>query len=164
MTLEEFKLIFDQYYEPVKNFLYYKSGNVALSEDLSQDVFLKLWEKRDTVNQETVKSLLYTIANNLFINQLKKNKVSFNFILNEGLSDKNTESPQYEMEMKEFGEHLQRVLAELPEKSREVFLMNRIDKLKYREIAERLDISVKAVEKRMTKAIALLEDKLSRRI
>ena len=65
MTLEEFKSLFDQYYIPIKNFLYYKCGDIDLSEDLTQDIFMKVWDKRDEVQSDTVKSYLYTIANNI---------------------------------------------------------------------------------------------------
>jgi len=57
------------------------------------------------------------------------------------------------MEEKEFMDKLQQTLAELPEGQREVFLLNRIDKKTYTQIAEMLDISVKAVEKRMHNAL-----------
>lgn len=49
MTLEEFRSLFDQYYTLIKNFLYYKCGGIDLSEDLTQDVFMKVWDKRDDV-------------------------------------------------------------------------------------------------------------------
>ena len=73
-------------------------------------------------------------------------------------------TPQFHMEEQEFGEKLNRILAKLPDGSREVFLMNRIEKIKYDEIAERLGISVKAVEKRMSKALSILRAELGRKI
>jgi RNA polymerase sigma-70 factor (ECF subfamily) len=65
-------------------------------------------------------------------------------------------SPEYEVEMKEFNEQLQRAISDLSEKNRAVFLMNRIDDMTYNEIAANLDISVKAVEKRMKTALSSL--------
>ena len=65
------------------------------------------------------------------------------------------------MEMKEYEQKLTRVLEQMPEGSREVFLMNRLEDLKYREIAENLGISVKAVEKRMSKALQIIREKLN---
>jgi RNA polymerase sigma-70 factor (ECF subfamily) len=67
-----------------------------------------------------------------------------------------SESPQEIMEHDEFAEKLNRTMEKLPEAQRIVFLMNRIDDLTYREIAERLAISVKAVEKRMQGALESL--------
>ncbi|MEM7654956.1 MAG: sigma-70 family RNA polymerase sigma factor, partial [Bacteroidota bacterium] len=66
------------------------------------------------------------------------------------------ETPQFAMEEAEFRHKLETAIASLPEKNRVVFLMNRIEKLTYKEIAERLELSVKAVEKRMHKALIQL--------
>lgn len=152
--LDIFKEYFDTYFDDIRNYLYYKSSDIDLSEDLSQEAFLKLWENIDNVKSSTVKSYLYTIARNLFNNHYNRKKVEFKFI--SGIEESLSESPQFIMELKEFDALLQQKLSEIPEKSREVFLMSRIDKLKYSEIADRLDISVKAVEKRMKKALEMI--------
>tara|TARA_R100000697_G_scaffold90767_1_gene102670 strand:- start:335 stop:949 length:615 start_codon:yes stop_codon:yes gene_type:complete len=163
MTLVEFKQIFDLYYTPIKNFLYYKSGDVDLAEDLTQDVFMKLWDKREEINQETVKSYLYTIASNMLLNKFRHDKVVFTFA--EKNKDRfNEQSPQYALEEKEFKQQLEQTIAAMPEKQRDVFLMNRIDELTYKEIAERLELSVKAVEKRMHGALSFLRDKVNHKI
>jgi len=73
-------------------------------------------------------------------------------------------SPQFVLEEKEFEEKLNRVIQAMPEGCREVFLMNRIDKLKYDEIASRLGLSVKAIEKRMSKAISIVKEQLGVKI
>ncbi|MEL6674768.1 MAG: RNA polymerase sigma-70 factor [Bacteroidota bacterium] len=157
-----FKDLFDQYYEAIRNFLYYKSGNMELSEDLTQEAFLILWKKKDNINPEKVKSYLYTIANNLFLNEIKHQKVVLKF-QQQPKSTSSKESPQYLMEEEEFRKRLELAIAELPEKNRTVFLMNRIEKLTYKEIADRLGLSVKAVEKRMHKALLVLRN-ISERI
>lgn len=163
MQKEEFKRIFDQFYHPIKNFLYYKLGDVDLAEDITQEVFLKAWQKRDGIVMETVKSLLYTIASNLAVNHFNSARHKYEFGLNH--EDKASgESPHYRMEEEEFAEKLRSVIGKLPENQRVVFLMNRIDDLTYREIAQRLDISVKAVEKRMHKALELLKSHIEHKI
>ena len=57
--------LFNQLYSPIKNFIYYKTGDIELADDIAQDTFIKIWEKRNEIRHETVKSLLYTIAGNL---------------------------------------------------------------------------------------------------
>ena len=163
MTLGQFKEIFDQYHTPIKNFLYYKCSDVAMAEDLTQDVFMKVWDKREEINQETVKSYLYTIANNMLLNKIRHNKVVMNFA-EKNKDQKEAQSPQYALEEKEFKERLERTIGDMPEKQREVFLMNRIDELTYKEIAERLDLSVKAVEKRMHGALGYLKERIKHKI
>ena len=155
MTLEIFKSVFDEYYRPLKNFLYYKLADKDLAEDITQEVFIRTWDKRDTILLETVRSYLYKIANNLVINHFNSAKTRFELKLEDHDSSV-SESPQYVMEKEEFAAKLNRALENLPESQRVVFLMNRIDDLTYREIAERLDLSVKAVEKRMQGALESL--------
>lgn len=158
-----FKSIFDEYYSPLKNFLYYKLGDADLAEDLTQEVFLKSWNNRDNIRLDTIKSYLYTIANNLAINHYKSARTRFEF----GLKSEDSEhqqTPQYKMEESEFEEHLKASIAKLTENQRVVFLMNRIDDLTYKEIAERLEISVKAVEKRMHKALEFLRHAIEYKI
>ena len=160
---EAFKSLFDTYFNQIKNFVYYKVSDVDLAEDIAQECFVKIWENKGKINPDTAKSYLYTIATNLSINHLKKQSVVYKF-LNRKFKSAETETPLYIMEEKEFDEQLQKALNGLPEKQRIVFLMNRIDDLKYVEIAERLGISVKAVEKRMTQALKKLRETISQKV
>lgn len=132
---------------------------MTMAEDIAQDTFIKLWENRDRIDLKTVKSYLYTIAGNLAINQLKREQLKYKF-MNQVEKRKNEMDPEYMMLMKEYQEKLERVLGDIPEGSREVFLMNRIEGLKYKEIGERLGIGVKAIEKRMSKALKIIREKL----
>lgn len=163
MTLSEFKSIFDQYYTPIKNFLYYKSGDVDLSEDITQDVFMKLWDKREDVQQETVKSYLYTIANNMLLNKIRHDKVVLSFA-EKNKNQQEEQSPEFTLEEKEFKIELERVIGAMPEKQREVFLMNRIEEMTYKDIADSLQLSVKAVEKRMHGALAHIREHIKYKI
>ncbi|MEL6986379.1 MAG: RNA polymerase sigma factor, partial [Bacteroidota bacterium] len=70
-----YKAVFKEHARALRNFLYYKSGNLSVSEDLVQDTFLKLWENCSKVTPQKAKSYLFTIANNLFLNSIKHQKV-----------------------------------------------------------------------------------------
>jgi RNA polymerase sigma-70 factor (family 1) len=159
----EFDQIFIDWYCPVRNYIYYKTGDMQIAEDIVQDTFLKLWEKRDEIKIATVKSLLYKIANNLFLNTIEHRNITFKFITD---NDNNgySAAPDFEFEMKEFDNRLQVALSDLNEKNRVVFLMNRVDDLTYNQIAQNLGITVKAVEKRMGKALAFLRERLNVKI
>lgn len=156
----EFKSLFDDNFDKIRNYVYFKCGNIEQAEDIAQEAFLKLWEKRKDVRKETMLSYLYRIAHNVFINQAKREQLSFKFQNNNPGSDVDKVSPEYEMELREFDEKLQKALANLPEINRVTFLMNRIEGKKYREIAENLGISVKTVEKRIQNALNQLKESI----
>lgn len=159
IDLNEFENLFDQYFEPIKSFIYYKIGDTAISEDLVQETFIKLWERKEEINKETVKSLLYTISSNLAKNHIKHQNVVFNFANKQKLQSY-SESPQHVLEEAEFNKKLQSAIGSLSEAHRTTFLMNRIEQITYVDIALRLDISVKTVEKRMSIAIKHLHNEL----
>lgn len=157
-----FKSVFVDHAEHLRNFMYYKTGNFDRSEDLMQEAFSKLWVECAKVSLEKAKSFLFTVANNLFLNEEKHKKVILKFEKS-GHDNRRSESPQFLLEEAEFEERLHKAIEGLPEGQREVFLMSRMDEMTYREIAERLDVSVKAIEKRMGRALATLR-KLSNRL
>lgn len=160
LSEKEYHELFKDYFAAIRNYIYYKTSDLELAEDIAQDTFVKLWENRKKIDKRTVKSFLYTISGNLAINQLKRQQLQYKFV-NQASERVNSESPEYKLQMQEYEKKLQDVIASMPDGSREVFLMNRLEDLKYKEIAERLGISVKAVEKRMSKALQIIRDKLN---
>lgn len=148
----EFIDLFNQLYQPIRNFVYYKTGDMDTADDIAQDTFSRIWEKRNTIRLDSIKQLAYTIAFNLCKNKFEHQKVVLDFASNFIPDDKDN-SPEFEMEMNEFNEKLKLAINNLNERNRVVFLMNRIDGLTYREIAADLELSVKAVEKRMKNAL-----------
>lgn len=158
-----FRSIFDQYYESIRSFAYYKTGDVDLADDIVQEVFLKIWTNRNEVKDDTVKSLLYTIASNIIKNHFKHQKVVYNFQKNDQPNEVSDETDA-NLRQEELNRKLQDTLAEIPEKSREVFLMNRIEGLTYADIADRLGLSVKAIEKRMSEALSIIRSRISYKI
>ena len=150
-----FTKIFKEYAKSLHNYLFYKTGNHDLSEDLTQEAFTKLWKNCASVISTSAKGYVFKTANNLLINNYNHQKVVLKF---ENLphTDRSNESPEYLLEEKEFKAKLESAIATLPEKQRVVFLMSRIDKKTYKEIGDTIGISKKAVEKRMYKALNTL--------
>ena len=95
----------------------------------------------------------------MFLNEVAHQKVILKYKKQMPSSISN-ETPEFVLRQKEFQEKLQRTIAKLPDGQREVFLLNRIDKKTYVEIAEIIGLSVKAVEKRMHKALILLRKEI----
>jgi len=142
--------------QAVNNFAYYKCGDKDQALDLVQDAFSKIWENCSKIDFTKAKTYLFTTVNNLFLNNIKHNKVVMAYAKAAPYLDTNNQSPEYLLEEEEFKIKLQNAIAALTEGQREVFLMNRIDGKKYREIAEILNLSQKAVEKRMSGALKAL--------
>lgn len=150
--------IFKSHSKTIFNYIYYKFGNEEKARDAVQEAFLKLWENCAKVTPEKAKSYLYTVANNLSLNVIKAEKVRLKYA---DKSLKNTnETPEFVLEEKEFKVKLDNALNDLPENQRTTFLLNRIDKKKYKEIAEMEGVSVKAIEKRMHLALKTLRSKI----
>ena len=161
MTKEEFKIIFDQHFDLVRNHVFYRCGDRDLAGDIAQEAFLTLWEKRSVFNTHQVRGLLMKISNDLLINHFRKTKrqVSFQLRLK---NEFDLHTPEDQMQFEELQEKCDLALRIMPEKQRTVFLMHRIDRLKYHEIAEQLGLSVKAVEKRMKLGLEFLRKNIIR--
>jgi len=156
---KHFESIFNAHAETLRNFVYYKCGSQQQAEDIVQEAFVKLWKNCAKVIFAKAKSYLYTVANNMFLNEIAHEKVVLKY--KQQIPNKvSNETPEFVLQQKEFQEKLQRTIAELPEGQREVFLLNRIDKKTYTEIAEIIGISVKGVEKRMHKALLTLRKEI----
>jgi RNA polymerase sigma factor (sigma-70 family) len=158
LTREEFKNIFENHFDSIRNYIYYRSGDKELASDIAQETFIKYWEKKSGEDDRkgNIKRLLYKIAGDLFVSAYRKKKVSMKYPVynhNEGFSH----SPEEQLAYAELIKNYENALANLPEKQRVVFLLHRMDGLKYHEIAVNLGVSIKAVEKRMKHALEFLK-------
>lgn len=148
-----FNLFFKQHALKLRNFILYKFGNKEVAEDYTQEAFIKLWENCKDVPLEKAKSYIYTIANNLSLNNIAHQKVVLTYSKLNVSENKTNENPEYLLEEIQFKDKLLTAIDRLNENYKMVFLMHRIDGKKYAEIAEELNLSIKAVEKRMHNAL-----------
>ena len=124
------------------------------------DTFHRLWNKCAEVVYEKVVGFLYRVSNNLFLDHVRSQKVSLKF--EKSLLPKTDKSdPFFQLRTEEFREKLEEAISNLPDGQREAFLLNRIDKLTFKEIGEQLDISQTAVEKRIAKALLKLKETIA---
>ena len=156
MTKEEFKVLFDSYFDSVRSYLFYRGAEKEQASDLAQDVFMRIWEKQPVIDPKIAIRLLYKMAGDMLISRYRRETLEKNY--RTSLKSENLDfSPEDELRYKQLFENYTKALAKLSEKQRTVFLMARMEGLKYHEIAERLDLSVKAVEKRMSVTLAYLK-------
>lgn len=148
-----FKQIFDDWNKPLQRYLVVRG--VTDPSDIVQDCFVRLWNNCAKVNYDKVGPFLYKIAKNISIDQFRKKQVRLKF-KNQIEEPVDRQDGQFHLEEGEFKERLEAAIDSMPELSREVFVMHRFDNLSYKDIAKVLEISVKAVEKRMHKGLSHL--------
>jgi len=159
LTQQEFKTCFDDWFDDIRNYISYRSYDPELATDITQEAYMKLWEKNLEYRGMQTRSLLYKIANELWISTYRKKQSEKNYVETQVLDfQENTTEEDYNAE--QLQDRISKSLAELPEKRRTVFLLSRMEGLTYQQIATQLDISVKAVEKRMSLTLETLRKKL----
>jgi RNA polymerase sigma-70 factor (family 1) len=161
LTREEFKKLFETWFEDIRRYILYRCGDGDLATDITQDVFMRIWEKQMKIEPETAKYLLIKIAGDLFVSRYRREKKAFDIFRTWQPAEKNL-TPEDELNFRELKMVYEEALKTMPEKQRTVFLMNRIENMKYREIAVALELSEKAVEKRMSLALRHLKDFLGK--
>ena len=150
------ELIFKQYYETMCQTAVRITKEKSLAEDIVQEVMFELYKKRDKLKIESLLGYLRRAVYNRAINKVKAKRdfVDADEISYE-LSD-NRSTSQEGMEYQELESFINKVIDSLPDKCRLVFILNRFEQLSYKEVAQRLDISVKTVENQMSKALKIL--------
>ena len=152
-----FSSIFKKYSKDLHDFLYYKFGETFNPKDKVQEAFIKLWENCSKVSPIKAKSYLFTVGNNLMLNEAAHQKVVLKY-LQEKPKHSTNETPEFIMQENEYMLKLQNAISNLTEAQRIAFLLNRIEGKKHKEIAKLLDISTKAVEKRIYGALKRLRE------
>lgn len=127
------------------------------SQEIVQDLFVKLWEKRNTLIINTsLKAYLYRSVQNYALNFLAKRKTRESYLLSQAKRMQEDLHHNPEMEEEELRAILKHAILQLPEKRRRIFELSRFEGMKYNRIAEKLSISVKTVETQMSKALKYL--------
>jgi RNA polymerase sigma-70 factor (ECF subfamily) len=159
--LHSFEILFHQYYGLLCSFAEKITKNSAVAEEIVQEFFVRLWEKRTQINIETsVKSYFYQSVKNLCLNYIQHQKIKEKHhlvIQSEHESVNNLEDAFLEIDL---ADKIEQSILSLPEKRREIFKLSRESGLKYHEIAKKLNISIKTVEAQMNLAIKHLRNKL----
>ena len=125
-------------------------------------MFANLWEKRDTIERDrSPKSYLGTAVRNRCLNYLRDNKKYDSGMLEiEGLGENHAYVEQDCLVEEELKVKINDALDALPDKCREIFILNRMENKKYQDIADELKISIKTVEAQMSKALKIMREKL----
>lgn len=138
------------------------------AEDIVQNAFLKLWERRELLENISLTSFLFMLIKNSCLNYLKHNQVAGT--IEQRIPDINkieqlyaidfVSDPSSQLQQKELTESIDQIMNELPPKCKEAFVLSRLNGLKNREIASKMDITEKVVEKHITRALKRFKEGL----
>jgi RNA polymerase sigma-70 factor (family 1) len=152
----QFQTVFNTYYNSLCNYAFTFVKNEDTSEDIVQEIFIKIWEgRRELLLEEGVRYYLFTAVRNNCITWLRQKKNTGTVEWNEDLLNE----PVPEKEMGGFEDYellLQKAIDRLPPKCREAFLLSRFSNMTYKQIGASLGISVKTVENQLGKALKIL--------
>ena len=157
-----FRLFFDRYHKKLYHFAYSILKSREEAEEVVQEVFTKIWELRQQLDDSTSwGGYLFKATRNLSLNVLRK-RINERYYAesisrNPTLEDHGTSSGIDHNELKSFYEN---ALLEIPEKRRQVFILSREEGLSYKEIAEKLNISVNTVDTQIRRTLDFLREKL----
>jgi len=154
------ELIFKQYYETLCLTANRITKERSLAEDIVQEVLFELYKKSDALKIESLIGYLKRAIYNRSLNKIKSQRgfVDTDDISYELSSDDS--NSQEQLEYNELEAYLHKVIDALPEKCRLVFVLNRFEQLSYKEVAEKMEISVKTVENQMSKALKILRSEM----
>lgn len=156
-----FENVFKMHFQHMFNFAMQFIADVDVAKDITQSVFIKMWELRENVDiQKSVKSYLFTSVRNACINHIRDNKKFQSKILDVELAEMNFIELSDNIAYSELENKVNAILATMPEKTRQIFEMSRFENKKYREIASELNISEKTVEAHMSKVLKILRQEL----
>ena len=159
-ALEElFNYYYPRLYKFSKSFLKQDSG----IDDILQEVFVKIWQNRTNIrSSETFNPFIFTLTRNLLLNELRRR------LNNQNIKDeisKLTISDEFQtfenLEFGELKETVEKIVNNLPEKQRQVFVLSRYERLSHKEISEKLNISTKTVEYHIHQSTSTIKEKLS---
>lgn len=157
-----FEMIFKTYYKPLCHYAHSFLNDKNEAEEVVQTTFIKIWEKKNELNvQSSLKAYLYSMVRNSCLNVIKHEKVKQ---LHAQRHVQETERSRELVDEKVLSNDLESkiylAMKALPEQCRLVFQLSRFEELKYQEIAEQLQISVKTVENQMGKALKIMRTQL----
>jgi RNA polymerase sigma-70 factor (ECF subfamily) len=166
-----FEQIFKQYFPRLRNYAIRLTGKPDLAEDIVQEAFASLWEKRYLlIDDGNISSLLFKSVRNKTLNHLEHQKVVDKYIKAHHVDNQEQNlymlnfltDYEYQDLHEQMMQEIEKILENLPENARKVFYMSRMDGKKNKEIARELNLNIKTVEKHLSKTTKTLKSRLKK--
>lgn len=158
---QQFEALFKSHFAHLCNFARQFVLDEEVAQDIVQKVFISLWEKREDIDPKlSIKSYLFTSVRNKCLNHIRDEKKYRSQVLDLDHADFEIAVEEDHFGEEELKQKIEAALASLPPKCRQVFEMSRFQQMKYKEIAEELELSQKTVEAHMSKAMKILREVL----
>lgn len=159
--LRAFNELFDRYGKRLYHFSIGYLKSAADSEEIVQEVFLKIWNNREELSaQKSFESYLFTIAKNSILNTIRKSKSEQAYLSYAKLHPGKNVLLDDELNFRELEEAYKEAVEQLSPRRKEIFMLNREQSLSNAEIAEKMNVSVKTVENQMTSALSEIRKNL----
>jgi len=157
-----FEMVFRTYYRPLCQYAYSFLNDKDEAEEVVQAAFINIWDKREQVEiQTSLKAYLYRIVRNSCLNVIKHEKVKQQHVAHQMVHAQSShENTSQSVMHSELEEKIADAMKALPEQCRLVFQLSRFEELRYSEIADQLNISVKTVENQIGKALKIMREQL----
>lgn len=151
-------MLFRTYYKPLCNYAYSFLNDKDEAEEVVQSAFIGVWDKRNSIEiQTSMKSYLYRMVRNSCLNVIKHSNVRKQHVRHAMAGGEPMEENASQFVISgELEGKIREAMKQLPEQCRLVFQLSRFEELKYSEIADQLNISVKTVENHMGKALKIM--------
>ncbi|MEO3402472.1 RNA polymerase sigma-70 factor [Mucilaginibacter sp. CAU 1740] len=161
-----FERLFKDHFKSLHAYAYTFLKDDEQAEEVVQNVFCRVWEKRDQLKTDgSIKAYLYRAVHNESLNYLKHQKVRASFgVYYADEMEQNTggdEPASKKLMAAELQRHIEKAMSELPEQCRIIFQLSRFEQLKYQQIADQMGLSIKTIENQMGKALRVMRQKLA---
>jgi RNA polymerase sigma-70 factor, ECF subfamily len=171
-NINAFELLYKKLFPRLKDFAHRIVKDDDIAKDIVQDVFVKIWEKKMEIKPINIEAFIFRVLRNQCITHIQNLRIVENIKVNLGNLNQAEElyridfikNEPYILVEKELQLEVEKVLNSLPEQCRNVFQLSRIEGLKNREIAERLGINIKNVERHITRALKTFKDRFGDKI
>ena len=162
--MKSFEIIYRLYNSHIYNFIYRMIKNTSVSKDLTQDVFLQIWNTKNNIEYDNnFEGYLFTMTRNTVYQYIRREILLQNYInkLGKDKDEKTDVNIEGELDNKYFEERISELIEELPEARRRIFLLYWKSDLSYKEIAQTLSLSEKTIATQVNRSLQFLRDRMT---